>query len=66
MYVISNQDRDYIIKYLDLMIQHTPKRNLTEINAVRVAGILKKKLETKQPFSLSDLPTELQKFLPRK
>lgn len=66
MFTISNQDRDYIIKFLDLMIQYTPKRNLTLSNAVRVAGILKKKLETKQPFSLSDIPTELQKFLPRK
>lgn len=54
MYLISNADRDYIIKFLGLMIDNTPRRNLTAINAVRLAGILIKKLEAKQP-----LPTEV-------
>lgn len=66
MYVISNQDRDYIIKFLDMMRANTPTKNLTAINAVRVAGLLKKKLEMKQPFSLSELPTDIRKFLSQK
>ena len=66
MYVISNQDLSYIIKFLEMMIANTPKRNNSDFNAVRMATILKKKLETKQPFSLSDVPTELRNFLPKK
>lgn len=66
MYVISNQDRDYLIKFLDLMIAHTPTQSLTSRNQVRLAGLLKKKLETKQPFSLSELPTDIRSFLSKK
>lgn len=50
MYLISNSDMEKVIKYLGMMIAHTPRKNLSEINAVRVAGIIKKKLETKQPL----------------
>lgn len=66
MYVISNQDRDYIIRFLEMMIANTPRKGLTAINAVRVAGLLKKKLETKQPFSLSELPTDIKNLLAKK
>lgn len=66
MFIISNQDRDYIIKFLEVMIAHSPNRTLTEKNTVRLAGLMKKKLEAKQPFSLSDLPKDLRNFLPKK
>lgn len=57
---------EYIIKFLDVMIAHAPKKKLLEMNAVRLAGLLKKKLEAKQPFSLSDLPTDVKNFLSKK
>lgn len=64
MYLISNTDRDYIIKYLELMIDSTPKRDLsTAANAVRLAKQLVKKLEAKHPLSAE--ATAALKNLPR-
>jgi hypothetical protein len=56
MYTISNQDRDYIIKFLDLMIANTPQTSLRVGNSVRLAGLLKRKLEAKQPLRAADMP----------
>ena len=63
MYLISNTDRDYIIKYLGMMIIHTPQRGLRAANAVRLAKKLVSKLEAKQPLSAE--ATEALKNLPR-
>ncbi len=63
MYLISNTDRDYIIKYLEMMIDHTPQQGLRAVNAVRLAKQLVKKLEAKQPLPAE--ATEALKNLPR-
>lgn len=63
MYLISNTDRDYIIKYLDMMIANTPQKGLRAVNAVRLAKQLVKKLEAKQPLTAE--ATEALKNLPR-
>jgi hypothetical protein len=63
MYLISNTDRDYIIKYLGMMIAHTPQNGLRAVNAVRLAKQLVSKLEAKQPLPAE--ATEALKNLPR-
>lgn len=63
MFLISNTDRDYIIKYLEMMIAHTPHKGLRAVNAVRLAKQLVKKLEAKQPLPAE--ATEALKNLPR-
>lgn len=50
MYLISNSDFEKVKKYLGMMIAHTPRKTLSDINAVRMAGILKVKLEARQPL----------------
>jgi hypothetical protein len=63
MYLISNTDRDYIIKYLGLMIANTTQSDLRAMNAVRLAKQLVNKLEAKQPLPAE--ATEAIKNLPR-
>lgn len=62
MYLISNTDRDYIIKYLGLMIANTTQSDLRAMNAVRLAKQLVNKLEAKQPLPAE--ATEAIKNLP--
>lgn len=50
MYLVSNTDRDYILRFLDLMIRHTPKDSLANVNAVRMATLLRNRLEAKKPL----------------
>lgn len=63
MYLISNTDRDYIIKYLGMMIENTPRKGLRAANAVRLAKQLVSKLEAKQPLTAE--ATEALKNLPK-
>ena len=50
MYLVSNSDFDYVIKYLGMMIYHTPKHSTQGVNAVRMATLLRRRLEAKQPL----------------
>lgn len=63
MYLISNTDLNYIIKYLRMMIDRTPQNGIRDVNAVRLAKLLVSKLEVKQPLPAE--ATEALKNLPR-
>lgn len=51
MYAISNQQRDDMIRFLDAL-KDLPAKDTRTYNLKRRAGILKRKLEKKQPVSL--------------
>jgi hypothetical protein len=52
MILLSNQHRDELIRYLDMLIEIcSDDRNSRVQNAVRRAKILKRELEKKQSFS---------------
>lgn len=64
MITISNQDRDNIIRYLELMIENTADQNGLRIaNHRRMARFLIEKLSAKQSFSLSALPEDIRTLL---
>lgn len=54
MYAISNQQREDIIKFL-AALQDLPGKDTKTINLKRRVGILKKKLENKQPVLQNNL-----------
>lgn len=58
MYLISNSDIQYIIKYLGMMIDNMPRKSTATINAVRMANILRRRLRAKQP-----LPKPVEDFI---
>lgn len=64
MILISNQQRDDIIRYLDLLCDaYKPKKqsDTRSYNVCRIAGILRKQLMNKKSFSADDLPERLKK-----
>lgn len=64
MIAISNQQRDDIIRYLDLLCEaYKPQSNSNtrSHNIYRRAGILRKQLMKKEPYPPSDLPERLKK-----
>lgn len=65
MYIISNRQMEEIVKYVEAYrrsvdVQRTDTRTF---NAVRLAGILLKRLRAKQPFSKSDLSEGIKGFI---
>lgn len=57
MITISNSQRDDILRYLDLLCDaYSKQRNNRAHNICRRAGILRRQLAAKEPFSLSDMP----------
>ena len=66
MFTISNQQMDYIIKYIELMIENTDTAKTTDYNTVRMARILIAKLRAKKPFSTQGLPDDIKRLLASK
>ncbi len=66
MFTISNQQMDYIIKYIELMIEKTDTAKTTDYNTVRMARILIAKLRAKKPFSIQGLPDDIKRLLASK
>ena len=66
MFTISNQQMDYIIKYIELMIEKTDTAKTTDYNTVRMARILIAKLRAKKPFSIQGLPDDIKRLLDSK
>lgn len=62
MIIISNKQRDDIVRYLDLLCQFLEGNDTRTYNTKRLARILSKKLNSKQPISASELPEQLKKF----
>lgn len=63
MIAISNQQRDDIMRYLDLLCEaYKPQSNsdTRSHNICRRAGILRKQLMKKEPFPPSELPEQLR------
>jgi hypothetical protein len=48
MILISNRQRDDIVRYLEFMCERMRDTDLSAVNAKRVAGTLAKKLRSKQ------------------
>lgn len=66
MFTISNQQMDYIIKYIELMIEKTDTAKTNDYNTVRMARILIAKLRAKKPFSIQGLPDDIKRLLASK
>lgn len=66
MFTVSNQQMEYIIKYIELMIEKTDTAKTTDYNTVRMARILIAKLRTKKPFSTQGLPDDIKRLLASK
>lgn len=62
MIIISNKQRDDIVRYLDLLCQFLEGNDTRTYNTKRLARILSKKLNSKQQISASELPEQLKKF----
>lgn len=66
MFTVSNQQMEYIIKYIELMIEKTDTAKTTDYNTVRMARILIAKLRAKKPFSTQGLPDDIKRLLASK
>lgn len=66
MFTVSNQQMEYIIKYIELMIEKTDTVKTTDYNTVRMARILIAKLRVKKPFSTQGLPDDIKRLLASK
>lgn len=55
MIVISNSQRDYIVKYIDLMCKAMTGKDNKTYNTIRVARKLRNQLIAKQPLTADDL-----------
>lgn len=62
MIIISNKQRDDIVRYLNLLCQFLEGNDTRTYNTKRLARILSKKLNSKQPISASELPEQLKKI----
>lgn len=56
MILISNKQRDDIVRYLDTLCQCLTGRDSRTVNTKRLARNLAKGLKAKQPFDASALP----------
>lgn len=63
MFTVSNQQMEYIIKYIELMIKRTDTAKTTDYNTVRMARILIAKLRAKKPFPTQGLPDDIKRLL---
>lgn len=61
MIIISNKQRDDILRYIELMCQNMQGKDNRTFNTKRLAMILHRTLKQKQPVSKSDLPEQLKK-----
>lgn len=66
MFTVSNQQMEYIIKYIELMIEKTDTAKTTDYNTVRMARILIAKLRAKKSFSTQGLPDDIKRLLASK
>ena len=66
MFTVSNQQMEYIIKYIELMIEKTDTAKTTDYNTVRMARILIAKLRVNKPFSTQGLPDDIKRLLASK
>lgn len=66
MFTVSNQQMEYIIKYIEMMIERTDTAKTTDYNTVRMARILIAKLRAKKPFSTQGLPDDIKRLLASK
>lgn len=66
MFTVSNQQMEYIIKYIELMIERTDTAKTTDYNTVRMARILIAKLRAKKSFSPQGLPDDIKRLLASK
>ena len=66
MFTVSNQQMEYIIKYIELMIEKTDTAKTTDYNTVRMARILIAKLRAKKPFSTQGSPDDIKRLLDSK
>lgn len=66
MFTVSNQQMEYIIKYIELMIERTDTAKTTDYNTVRMARILIAKLRAKKSFSTQGLPDDIKRLLASK
>ena len=66
MFTVSNQQMEYIIKYIEMMIERTYTAKTTDYNTVRMARILIAKLRAKKPFSTQGLPDDIKRLLASK
>ena len=66
MFTVINQQMEYIIKYIELMIEKTDTAKTTDYNTVRMARILIAKLRAKKPFSTQGLPDDIKRLLASK
>lgn len=60
MIIISNKQRDDILRYIDLMCEALQGKDTRTYNTKRLARNLANRLKAKQPFDASDLPVQLQ------
>lgn len=62
MIIISNSQRDYIVKYIDLMCEALQGNDNKTYNTKRMARKLQSQLTMKQPLSADDL-SHLEKLI---
>lgn len=63
MIVISNQQRDEAVRYIDIMVDCLKgSKGLRAHNTVRMAKILKRKLLARPTIPASDLPQKVKNF----
>lgn len=60
MIVISNKQRDDIVRYLDLLCQTLQGTDTRTYNTKQLARILSKRLNAKQPISSDELTDKLK------
>ncbi len=58
MIIISNRQRDDILRYIDLMCEALQGQDTRTYNTKRLARNLAARLKAKQQFSASDLPAQ--------
>lgn len=60
MIIISNKQRDDILRYIDLMCEALQGNDTRTFNTKRLARNLANRLKAKQSFATSDLPVQLK------
>jgi len=66
MIIISNRQRDDILRYIDLLCETLQGKDTRTYNTKRLARNLASRLKAKQPFAASDLPVQLKNLGKRK
>ena len=60
MIIISNKQRDDILRYIELLCENLKGQDTRTYNTKRLAHNLAQRLKAKQPFAASDLPVQLK------